>query len=240
MKKSFIVAGLLLATAVGAGAFFLLSNLNSLVATAIEKSGSEVTETKVSVSGVDLSLRDGSGSISDLRIASPDGFTAQDVFSLADISIDLDVSSLREDPIVIEEIRIRAPVINAELLKSGASNIDELRKRIQAHSGDSVSDGGGDQKNLRIRKFVFEQGRIEVDATALGVDKRTIELPEIRLNDVGGKDGAPPEQIAKIILTTYASKTGSAIANSEINRLIEAQLGGSLADKAKGLFNKLR
>lgn len=242
MKKFVIplAAFVLVAGGVATGYYFL-SNLNSFVAGAIERHGSEATDTQVGVSGVDISLREGRGSITGLHVASPDGFEARDAFSLGDITVDIDLGSVREDPIVIDEVRIRAPVINAELTETGVSNIDELRKRVQAHtSGSSGSGGNGDMKKIRIKKFVFEEGRVVVDASAIGVGKQEITLPEIHLKNVGGSDGATPDEIAKTIVTTVAKNVTSEIASSEIDRLIKKELGdGSLKDKASNLLKKI-
>jgi hypothetical protein len=239
MKKFILIGAAVLAVAIGVGVFSLLSNLNSLVAAAIEKNGSEVTETTVSVSGVDIKLRDGRGSISGLRVASPAGFKTPYAFVLGDITVDLDVASVREDPIVLDEVRIRAPEIRAEIKKNGTSNVEELRKRVQAYGGGKGKTGDGTQKRIRIKSFIFEKGRIELDASDLGVEKRTLELPAIRLSDVGGPKGVPPDDIAKLILTTVAKKTASQIASSEVDQLIKNQLGGSISDKAKGLLDKI-
>jgi hypothetical protein len=244
MKKKVIAGGMaIVAIAIALAAFYLLSNLNSLVAGAIEEHGSDVTDTRVGVSGVDISLREGRGSIKGLTVASPEGFEATDAFSLGDITVDIDLKSVREDPVVIDEIRIRAPVVNAEVTGTGASNIDELRKRVQAYTAGASGDGGGESgrgtKNFRIKLFVFEQGRVEVDASALGVEKRTITLPEIRLSDVGGPSGAAPDELVKVILTTVAKKAMSEIADSEVKRLVKNQLGDSITDKAKGLFERI-
>jgi hypothetical protein len=240
MKKIIIVGVLvIIAAAVVWAIIYLTSNLNSIVAKAIEHHGSEVMDTDVSVSGVDISLREGRGSITGLNIANPEGFNTGDAFSLGDVTVDIDLGSVRQDPVVIEEVRVIAPMIYAEVTKAGESNIDALRKRIQAHTGGSGESAGGDQKKIRIKKFVFEKGRIEVDATALGLEKRTVELPEFRLDDVGGVNGAPPDQIAKLVFGDVAKRVGTRIAGSEINRLIEDKLGGSLTDKAKGLLDKL-
>ena len=241
MKKTIIVGGIVI-LAIAIAAFYLWSNLNSLIAGAIEDHGSDVTETRVAVSGVSISLREGSGSIKGLTVASPEGFETSNAFSFEDITIDIDIKSVREDPVVIDEIHIRAPVVSAEITKTGISNIGELRKRLQAYTTGASgggSESGGESKNIRIKRFVFEQGRIEVDASALGVEKRTIILPEIRLKDVGGASGAAPDEIAKVILATVTNKALSEIANSEVNRLIKDQLGGSITDKAKDLFKKI-
>jgi hypothetical protein len=240
MKKILIGGTIaIVVIAIAVGAFYLLSNLNSLVADAIETHGSEVTDTSVRVSGVDIALREGRGTITGLSVASPEGFESQVAFSLGDITVDIDLGSVRKDPTVIDEVRIRAPVINAEIKKSGVSNIDELRKRVQAYTAASGESTDGDAKRIRIKTFVFEQGRIEVDATALGVEKRTLTLPEIRMSNVGGTSGGAPDVIAKEVLSVVAKNVASEIANSEINRLIKDQLGESLTDKAKGLLKKI-
>lgn len=242
MKKILIIAGVVVIVLIAVAVIFLFSNLNSLVAKAIEKHGSDVTQTNVSVSGVDISFREGRGSIKGLHVASPDGFKARNAFSLDDIIVDIDIKSVRENPVVIDEIRIQAPIVNVEIMKTGASNIDELRKRVEAYTGGTTGEGGessGDVTRVRIKKFVFEKGRIELDASALGLEKRTIVLPEIRLNDVGGTNGAPPDEIARIILTTVAKNVTAEIAGSEVDRLIKDKLGDSITDKAKSLLEKI-
>ncbi len=245
MKKALIIISIILVLIV-VGVFVLMSSLNSLVAKAIEKNGTDATQTSVTVSGVELKLREGSGSIKGLTVASPDGFKAEEAFSLKDITVVMDIESLRMDPIVMTEIHIQAPVINAEILKNGASNIDELRKRVQEFAGSSsggVEDDSGQQagrdRKLRIDLFIFEKGSINIDASELGLEKRTIDLPEIRLSNIGGDDGATPDEITKIILEAVAEKVSAEIAGSELRGLIEDKLGGSIKDKAKGLLDKI-
>jgi uncharacterized protein involved in outer membrane biogenesis len=240
--KKLLIAALVIVVLVVVALFLLVSNLDKLVAKGVEKFGSDATQTQVSVSGVDISLREGRGSIKGLRVASPEGFDARTALSLDDITVAIDVKSVQKDPVVIDEIRIKAPVVNAELTQSGESNIDVLRKRVEAYAGKSSGESGSSgkaAKKLRIMRFVFEEGRIEVDASGLGIEKKTIVLPEIGLNDIGGATGATPEEIAKEILTAVARRTSSEIAGSGIDGLIKAKLGGSAADEAKGVLEKV-
>ena len=218
---------------------YVLTNLDSLVAKAIEKHGSRVTGTSVHVSGVDLSLSEGRGSIEGLSVANPEGFHGAQAFQLGNITVDLDLESVRSNPIVLDEVRIQAPVIHAEIAKDGKTNIGELRRRIEAYTGASQDNGGKAQKRIRIKSFVFEEGKIEADATALDADKVDITLPAIRLSDLGGASGAAPEAIVKQVLMTLTKDAGTAMAHSEINHLIGEKLGDSLPDKAKGLLEKL-
>lgn len=239
--KKILITILVIVVLIIAALVLLFSNINSLVAKAIEKNGSKVTQTSVSVSGVDISLREGRGTIKGLRIANPPGFDTRDAFSLDDITLDIDVQSLREEPIVIEEIRIESPVISAEITKTGASNIEKIRDNVKAYTaGSSGGETGGRTRRIRIKEFVFEEGRVEVDVSALGLENRTVDLPEIRLSDIGGAEGAPPDEIAKIILAEVAKKVSSEIAGSQLEQLVKEKLGGSVTDKAKGLLDKIK
>lgn len=241
MKKFTLSAIVIIFIGVGAGVWYLNSNLNSIVASMIEDSGSKATGTQVSVSGVELSLREGRGTIKDLEVASPGGYRADNLFTLGDITLDIDLSSVRQDPIVIDEIRILAPRIHAEFDETGHSNIDTLRKQVQENAG-SGQGGESDTRKpvrLRIRQFTFAEGRVEVDASALGIEAKSLDLASIHMEDIGGSAGATPDEIASIILTQLARDVSSRIAKSEVNRLIEDKLGDSLGDEVKGLLDKI-
>lgn len=241
MRKLLIIVAVVIVL-IAVFAFLLLSNLDSLVAKAIESNGSEVTGTGVSVSGVDIALREGRGTIEGISIANPDGYTAPHAFTLDDITLDLDLKSLGDEPIVIDEIRIKAPVVYAEFAENGSLNINELKKRIEgftASDGEEDEGPDGPSKRMRIVRFVLEKGRIEVDASALGLEKRTVELPGIDLGDVGGSGGETPDGIAKAILGHVARRSAAEVARSGASRLIEEKLGGSVTDETKGLLKKI-
>jgi len=238
--KKILVAVIVIVVVIVIAAVLLFSNLDSIVAKAIEANGGNVTNTKVRVAGVDLSLREGRGTVRGLTVANPHGFEARDAFTLEEITLDIDIESLRGEPIIVDEIRIKAPIVNAEITKTGASNIEKIRENVKAYTSGGGERSSGREKMIRIKSFVFEQGRVEVDVSALGLENRTIELPEIRLSDVGGENGAPPDEIAKIILMEVGTKVSREIAGSQLDRMIQEKLGGSITDNAKGLLDKIR
>ncbi|MDZ7860922.1 MAG: hypothetical protein U5O15_09725 [Candidatus Krumholzibacteriota bacterium] len=240
MKKVFIVLAVIVIV-IAAGIWFLYSNLNSLVAGMIEKYGSEATQTSVTVSEVDISISDSKGSIKGLTVANPDGFDAASAFEMDDITLDINVESLRSSPIIIEEIRVMAPVVYAEFTGSGSSNLNQLRKNVEEYTADKTGEAETEkkQKRLIIRKFIFEEGKIEMDATALGAGERTVTLPEIRMTDIGGEKGATPGEIASIILKSVAGKAASRVAGSELKSIIENKLGDEGAEKAKELIKNM-
>ena len=241
MKKFWLGAVAVLVLAGIGGVFYFLSNLNSIIAQVIEEEGSHVVATDVTVSGVDISLRDGRGTIAGLSIASPDGFDTRHAFTLGEITVDIDLDSVREDPIVIDEIRVQAPVVNAEFLQTGSSNIGELQKNVQQYA---ASLGGGDQKNddqkrIRIKRFIFEKGRIEVNASALELGERSLDLPAIRLDDIGGTEGARPDAITQAVLGALTRKATAEIARAEIDKKVRDLVTDEVQDKAKGLLDKI-
>ena len=244
MKKVWLGIGVVLVVVCLGGVFYFLSNLNAIVAKVMEEQGSEVVATEVSVSGVNISLRDGRGTISGLSVGSPEGFEARQAFTLAEITVDIDLESVREDPLVIDEIRVRAPVVNAEFLASGASNISELQKNLQQYAASvgGGSDGGGqnsdEMKRIRIKRFVFEKGRIEVDAVALGLAKQSLDLPAISLDDIGGADGARPDEIAQAVLGALSRKATAEIARAGVENKVRGLVTDKVDEGVKGLLDK--
>ena len=245
-KKIFAGVFVALVLVVAGGLYCLLSNLDAIVAGLIEKHGSEVTATPVAVAGVDVSLREGKASLSGLTIDSPDGFDARHAFSLGEIAVDIDLESLRDEPIVIREIRVQAPVVQAEVHEDGSSNLLALNENVKRYAGgagggEAGSDGSSaaDQKRIRIASFVFEQGRIEVDAAALGLEPRTVDLPAIRLSDIGGAQGALPGEIAKAVLGSLTRQAAEAVAKAGIEAKAKETLKKEAEEQGKKLLQKL-
>lgn len=247
MKKVVLALVVVAVVAIAGGIFYVLTNLNSIVAGIIEDEGGKVTETGVSVSGVDISLREGRSTIAGLEVASPDPYGIGPAFSLGEITVDIDVESLRSEPIVIDEIRVAAPEVRAEFLANGSSNILKLQQNVQrfaaAQAGEGGGQGGGgdaaDQKRIRIKSFVFEEGRIEVDATALGMPAKSLDLPSIRLDDIGGSDGARPDEIAQAVIEALTREASSQIAQAGVKAKLEGLAPDEVKEKVGNLLEKL-
>ncbi len=246
-----------------AAVFYVLSSLDSIVAGAIQKYGSQVTQTPVSVSSLSIDLKAGTAGIKQLSVGNPDGFSAPNIFTLGGISTRLDIASVGNDPIVIDEILIDKPDVFYEINKAGESNIKALQNNIEQSTGgsggakaDSTQSSG---PKLIIRKLVIDGGRIDAIVAALGDKAHTAKLPRIQLNNIGGKSGgATGAEIAKQVSNAIIAEVGPAIANlgldkyvgktldeakTLLNEKVGDQLGGTLEDKAKegaeGLKNLL-
>ena len=198
MKK--IVIGLAVLVVLVAGvAFFLLSNLDTLVKSAIVDVGAKLTGTKVSVSSVRIGLSEGAGSIQDLEIANPDGFSSNPAIKLGGISVSLDRAGVMGNPIVIKEVVISAPSVRYELGDKG-SNLDRLKQHMASpQASESAAKNQGASRKLVIDKLTITKG--EVILAAPGLPAANATLGDIVLTNVGsGQGGVDEAQLGEQVL----------------------------------------
>ncbi|MCK4507773.1 MAG: hypothetical protein KAU27_04495 [Desulfuromonadales bacterium] len=210
MKKIVLGAVLVLVLSVGFGVYYLLSNLDGIVKTAIETYGSQATQTTVRVNSVQIVLQDGSGTIRGLTVGNPPGFAAQQAFSLGEISTQIDLKSLSEEVTVIDFITVRAPEVFFELNGAGKNNLEELKEQISSgtsgsSASSSPSQSSGAEPKLIIRKLLFVDGNIHASVVPLGKEYE-LKLPKIEMHNLGGKNGATPTQIAEQVLNVLTDR----------------------------------
>ena len=104
--KSILLLGILVVVLGAGGAlYYVYSNLNEIVRTAIQEYGSEVLGTSVTVEDVSLSLTEGRGQITGFRIAEPSGFGSGSAVSLGEIELGINLASVRHSDGMVFEIR---------------------------------------------------------------------------------------------------------------------------------------
>lgn len=218
----------IIAVIVAAGLYFLLANLDRIVAAAIEKYGSEATATKVRVSSVRINLRGGEGAIRGLSIGNPAGFATSNALQLETIAVAVDTGSVTRDPVVIDKVTISEPRITYEINTAGLSNINVIRKHLEgkrdkAPPGKKSADGGG--KKIVIRSLVVEKGEISIQVAALSGKPLTASLPRIELRDLGGKGGDSPGDIASQILGPLMDQVALAASRTGIGQYLGKEAG---------------
>lgn len=227
--------GVLVLVAVIAGILYvILTSLDSIVAAAIEKYGSQATQTPVRVSAVSIDLTSGEGSINELTVGNPSGFSAPNIFTLGGISTRIELKSVTEDPVVIDEIMVKSPHVVYEINQSGKSNLDALKENLAKSSRapePSADSGKGEGPGLVIRKLVIESGEIDADVAALPGKDLSAKVPRIELTNVGEKEGgATASEVAEQVLSALIKHVGPVVASLGV----EKYLGKSL-DEVKAL-----
>jgi hypothetical protein len=225
----------------------LVAKLDSLVARAIENGGSRVTGTEVTVSGVDIGIEEGSGTVSGLSVANPDAFSNRPAFHLGEITLDIDVNTIQGDgAVVVEVIRIQAPEVLLETIADGSTNLDVIRRHVQSvadqaksRGGDPGAGSGDDSRPLLLKRIEFSDGIVRGDATALGIEPFEVRLPAFEISDVGAPNGVPPAEIGSTILVALSRKAAEAVAREQGGKLLKEKLGEIVGEKGADVLDAL-
>ena len=263
MKKIVLGSILVLVVGIGIGLFYLVSNLDELVKKGIETYGSQVTQTAVRVDRVKIELQKGSGAINGLTVGNPVGYSTPNAFSLGEISTQVGLS---DKIIVIDHITVRAPEIFYEINQAGQNNLNQLNKNIAATSSGSSNNkspsGNGPEPKIKIGKVLFVDGNIH--AKVVPLDKAyELKLPKIEMNNLGGQNGATPQQITNQIVKELSNQAQAAAKKAgidqykkqleaevnkridaekqkitdEVNKKVGKEVGDKVGDKLKGILN---
>lgn len=234
MKKVILGLVLLIIFAIAGGVYYVLTNLDSLVEAAIEKHGSEATQTAVRVNSVKIDLSNGAGAISGLTIANPKGFALPYAFSLGEIRTAIDLQSLKEEPYIIDEITILAPQVFVEINEGNKTNLNELKNNLASGSSSSpstekkqqpASESSAQEPRLIIRSVTFADGSIQAKVAALQNKEYQLKLPGLDMKNLGGSKGATGSELASEILKRLTDRASEVvqkeIIDAELNKLKE-------------------
>ncbi len=241
MKRGLVIGGgvvVVLILVVGIGGYYLLSNLGSIIVAAVERYGSEVTQTQVSLANAEVDITTGEGALSGLKVGNPSGFQTDSAIALGEISVKLDTNSVTEQTIVVKEIAVTQPEVTYEVGQAG-SNIDAIRRNVEAFaaaqgggggtSGGSeqpASEGGDAERKLVIEDLYIRGGTVNVSASFLQGETLSAVLPEIHLTDIGkGTGGATPQQVVELIVAALGDETGKVISGMNLDALRQGATG---------------
>ncbi len=236
-RRVLIAIGVLVVIVLGA-LLWLGDNLNALVQKGVERYGPRVTETRVRLAGADIALRDGRGTLRGLHVANPDGFSNDDAISLGEITLDIDLGSVTDSPIVIETLLVEGPSLLLEVAENGDVNLRTLQKSVNEYASRSA-DGADDSPPPRIavKEFTLQGGTLKLDTTAIGGERTERTLDGFTLRDIGGSDGVPADELGQAALRAILDR---AVAQGAVDELKErardaiGEAGGRLLDRLTG------
>ncbi|MEF2229949.1 MAG: hypothetical protein V3571_03390 [Pseudodesulfovibrio sp.] len=229
-------------------------NLGSIIKTATETYGPQITKTDVKLGSADISVLSGSGTLKDFLLGNPQGFTMPSALTCGTIRVKVDTGSLTSNTIVIDEIFIDAPVVSYE--KKGATDnfktiLANIQKTVasdekagQQGKDDTQKSDTGAEKNIQINNFIVKNGKINLGGSllnAFGDQGVGIALPDIHLKDIGKEKKTTPAEAFAIVLGEMTGDVAGTV--TEVGKQLKEQLGKAVegvTDKAgsalKGLF----
>lgn len=240
MKAVKIILGLIavILIVVSGALFFGLSKINSIVEEVIETVGTKTLQTAVNVSAVDIELLEGKGSVKGFTIANPKGFSSNNVISVGDVGLQIDIESITKNVKVIKEVYIDAIALRAEQKNITDTNIQALIDNLKSSSGSSSSSASSTSKESGGAdvRLMIESLRIGDSSIALETEKfggRTIKLPGYTQKNIGDKtNGLTPEQISQVIMDSVLTRAKKAV-KKEIEGLLSSELKAELKAKLK-------
>lgn len=245
LMHKLLIGGGLVVLLVVAGGVWLYSSLDSLVASAIRKYGSEITGVAVKVDRVKLAPADGRGALTGFSVGNPKGFDAPTAFKVADINLELDVSTLTKDVIVIKRIDITAPDITYEL-GPGGNNFDAIRRNVEnsltralgsSKPAKDAKSGGGPK--VIIDLVTIRHGKVAVRGPLLKGQPLTATLPELVVRDIGRRsNGATGAEVVRQLWAPLQQQVLKSVAETNLGGASELlkKGGGGAADSVRGLF----
>lgn len=251
MKLLSAIAVVILLACGGALWFLASGSLNEFIKVQIETVGKQVTEQTVTVGSVDIQLTEGAGSILGMSIANPKKYSYPHLFTLGEITLDINVESLSTQPIIIDALIIKNPKAFVQLTETGEANIKDLLDTIERNLPKSESSSGEQPKNnqaepkISVTKVVLAGTSLSLDLSALGNSEHQVNLPDITLNNIGGENGLPASELGSVIAKEALSAIWKQTKNTQKEKLkkqakdkIEEKLKDKAKKKLSELFNK--
>lgn len=253
MKKLLIAVGILVLLVVIA-VVVIASQAGSLIKNGVETYGPDITGTRVTVSGVNVSLLSGNASINNLVVGNPKGFKSSEAFRVGEVSVKLDIRSLFSEQIRIEKILIDGAELTYEQVNK-TSNIDVLKRNVEkntggASSGDSdAGEGSASAVQLVIDDLYINGTQVNASVAVLGKEEqRSATIPDIHLKDLGkgGSDGsvsAIVDEVVRLVTKAATKAVVDELGKKKVQEAIDKKKGEALqklddklGDKLKDLF----
>jgi hypothetical protein len=211
------------ALAAAAALWWVYASRDALVKQAIERYGPQITGVTLTVKSVDFEPAQGKGAITGLQLGNPPGYKSPRAFTLAEMRLAIDFSTITSNVVHLTEVSLDAPVITYER-GSGTDNLRVIQKHIDAQAAKSSGPG---------RKFIIDNLHIRNGRVNFS-DTLSLPMPDVHLRDVGKKsNGATVGEIVNQVWDALVQNITSLSARA----LGAAKEGaGSAVDSVRGLF----
>jgi hypothetical protein len=252
LKLLIALAVLVVGVAVGLTLF-----LDRGIKRAVEVVGPRLTMVDVRLERVDLSLVSGRVELEGLFIGNPEGYQSASAIELGSMVLAARPSSFFSDKVVVKTLDLAGPMITFE----GGLQDNNLRKildNVNASTEGRRSSDRGDRDEsvdeglkLQVDELVVADGKVQVWMNVLGGRATTIDLPEIRMTNLGsGPEGITTaeltDRLLRVIIEKATVAAASAVAGSAdgvtegLKRAGEEAVDKALDEAARGVKDLLK
>ena len=234
MKMFVTLIGLLFVVVLVAGAAVIFYS-DTLVQKGIEKGGETALGVATRVGNVDISLMGGEATLSQLNIANPPGFSAQQFLELGHANMAVSLTSLLSGTVTIPQIAISGVRVNLEQ-KGNMNNVNPLLQRARSLAGEGKTtatpapERQKDAKKFIVTHFSLDDVQVNANLAAFGQSTSVnLVLPKIELRNLGDAQGGLTmpeliEKVVQVILETAQKSSG------QLSPALARLLAGELSD----------
>ena len=238
MSKIILGFVVVLVVAVAGAGYYLMQNLDGIVKSLIEEVGTEVTNAQVRVREVKVNLAEGKATLNGLTVANPPGFSTEPLFTLDNISVAIDTSSLTGPVYLIEEISIDGVHVLAEQ-KGTTTNVQKFMEGMpESDAQDDVSDTGTSEVDIKlaISRIDFSDGTMELRSDQIG--NQSIELKTLQLRNIGTpENGLTPDEVGEKIAGQLMVSVKDAL-KSALAQYLREEAETTIRSKLGSLFSR--
>lgn len=239
--------------------------LEPLVKTSVNKFGSQIVGTNVSLDGFKFNPFAGEVELKGLKVANPEGYKTDNLLSLGRIFVKVNVKSLMSDTIVVEDVSVNEPKISYEMPDFTTSNVMQIQQNVAKNTAAPTEEkvttevaeetkpeeASAQAKKVIIRKVLVEGGAlsaltpVQTEGTAL-----ELNLPAIEISGIGeASNGADIKDTVVTIfnkilfnatsVVTKALGSVSEMAQKAADKAVETAKG-KITEEASDLLNKVK
>lgn len=237
MKLLKILGGLvvlLLVALLVAGLF-----IDGIAKSAIETAATEALGVKTELGSCHVGLLRGTFSLSDLRVANPEGYGSDPFLTLGEGGVAVKASTLREDLVELPELTLSTARLLIVQNRDG-SNYGTILDNLKRFQGEETQAPSEDQTRFVIRRLAITDVKVTV-APDPGLGLSTLQLPidRIELKDIGSDTGKGVllSELAGIVVKAILQRATS---SGQLPALIQGVLGGKLKGLGSSIENEVK
>jgi len=223
-------------------------NLGTIVKSAVNTYGPEITKTQMQVDKADVSVFQAQAGLENFVLGNPEGFSSPNAITVGSIIINVDETTLTQNTVIIDRIEVNQPEITYEL-KGMTDNFRAIIDNME--KSESPGKKGGEKKaqtkdrkksgkKVIIRDLILKNIKIKTASDIVGGDIVSTTISEIHLRDIGEKqNGVDMAQAVLMVLNDIYSQVISPDTLNDLKNGLE-DIGNeleSLGGQLKGLFD---
>ncbi|MHC4872003.1 MAG: hypothetical protein ACYTFY_09170 [Planctomycetota bacterium] len=248
-----VVVLILVVACFGTLGYMALSSLDKVIESGIETVGPEITGTDVKVESVSISPMSGVAQIKGFIVGNPEGYKTEHAFKLGKVLVSIDIKSLATDVPHIRDFVIEGTQVTWEGSLRG-SNLTKIQRHVESFVGTGEEEEEEDEKEQKviIDHFLVKDTSVLLSMTMLQGKGKTLNLPDIELNDIGkAEGGATTKDIVGEVTPILFKHIAKVVATVGAGTAVGGPVGGAVAvpvtegakkaiDKAKDIGSNVK